>query len=194
MPKVVAEYRDQARERIVRAARSVFRRQGFRSASMADIAREIGVSKGALYLYFRTKTDLLAEIQRQAREQVMGSWERLLERGDVAEGIAASLDDVFSGAVDPGVWHELIAAAGEDPAVRAAMVEDYRVDVRTMRDFLRRLEAKGRIRPLADRGAAAEIIIALLRTCVLDLLLQGRPADTRKSLVRSLRYLLAPPA
>jgi len=94
MPKVVPEYKAQARARIVTAARAVFRRKGFRGATMEDIANEIEVSKGALYLYFRTKAELLGEIQSEARGEVLHLWEQLLDSGDVAEGMANSLDQV----------------------------------------------------------------------------------------------------
>jgi AcrR family transcriptional regulator len=190
MPKVVAEYKAQARARIIDAAQVVFRRKGFRAATMDDIAKEIGVSKGALYLYFRTKTALLSEIQGRARQQALDSWETLLEGGDIAEGIARSLDEVFSGKVDPGVWHELTAEAASNPGVRAAIRADAREDSAAMRRFLERLENRKRIRKLRDRDLVADIILALLQASVLDLMLHGRPKESRRRLVDSLRYLL----
>lgn len=190
MPKVIAGYKDQARARIVDGARAVFRRKGFRSATMSDIAREIGVSKGALYLYFRTKTELLIEIQARVRNEVLVEWETLLEGGDLAEGIARSLDSVFSGEVDPTVWHELVVESSADPAVRAALELDHREDVKEMRRFLRRLESRGRIPKVADAGLVAEIVLMLLQGTVLEIVLRGQVAETRKRLVRSLRYVL----
>ena len=190
MPRVVREYKVQARERIVDAARAVFRRKGFRATTMEDIAGELGVSKGAIYLYFRTKNELLGEIQARSRQQVLVAWERLLERGDVAEGIADSLRDVLSGDVDPGIWHELIGEAATNPEVRATLEVDNRQDMRSMEEFLRRLEARGRIRPLRDRKTVATMILALLSATVLDLMLHGHSERARRSLIRSLRYLL----
>jgi AcrR family transcriptional regulator len=192
MPKVVPEYRLRARDRIVDAAQEVFRTKGFRSTTMADIAAKIGVSKGALYLYFPTKLDLLAEIQRRSRERVVEEWRGLLDRGDVVEGIVASLDAVFSGSVDPGVYLELVSEASRDPALRAAMQVDRREDLREMERFLRALEDRGRIRPLPNRRTTAHILLALLEGTLTDLMLRGRTADTRRMLVRSLRYLLGP--
>ncbi len=190
MPRVVREYKVQARERIVGAARAVFRRKGFRATRMEDIAAELGVSKGAIYLYFRTKNELLGEIQARSRQQVLVAWERLLERGDVAEGIADSLQDVLSGDVDPGIWHELIGEAATNPDVRATLEVDHLQDVRSMEEFLRRLESRGRIRRLGDRKTVAGIILALLSATVLDLMMHGQPERARRTLIRSLRYLL----
>jgi AcrR family transcriptional regulator len=190
VPRVLVGYKDQARRRIMDAARSVFRTQGFRSTTMEDIAKELGVSKGAIYLYFPTKTALLSEIQKRSREQVLESWGRLLESGDVARGIAGSVEEVFSGTVDPGIWHELIGEAVTDAELRRAMRVDHREDIAEMGRFLARLEERGRIRKLGDRETVAEIVLALLHGAVLDYMLHGRADESRRTLIRGLRYLL----
>jgi AcrR family transcriptional regulator len=58
-----AEADDNAKRRqIVEGARAVFLARGFDAASMADIAKEAGVSKGTLYVYFRDKDELFSAI------------------------------------------------------------------------------------------------------------------------------------
>ena len=47
---------------ILRAATRVFARHGFFTAQVADVAREAGVAAGTVYLYFKSKDDLLASI------------------------------------------------------------------------------------------------------------------------------------
>jgi AcrR family transcriptional regulator len=47
---------------ILEAAMAVFGRSGFAQARMDDIAREAGLSKAALYLYFPSKDDIIAAI------------------------------------------------------------------------------------------------------------------------------------
>lgn len=53
--QVVSEFR---RAEIIAAARTVFARSGFTSAIMDAIAREAGIAKGTVYLYFRSKTEI----------------------------------------------------------------------------------------------------------------------------------------
>jgi AcrR family transcriptional regulator len=53
------------RRQIVEGARSVFLARGFDAASMADIARAAGVSKGTLYVYFDNKEQLFEAIVHQ---------------------------------------------------------------------------------------------------------------------------------
>lgn len=50
------------RNQILAGARRVFFDRGFDAASMGDIARAAGVSKGTLYVYFGNKEDLFAEL------------------------------------------------------------------------------------------------------------------------------------
>jgi TetR/AcrR family fatty acid metabolism transcriptional regulator len=54
--------RGDKRDRILAAATHVFARRGFFGAQVADIAREAGVAAGTVYLYFRSKDDLLISI------------------------------------------------------------------------------------------------------------------------------------
>ena len=48
------------RSQILAGAREVFFQRGYDAASMGDIARAAGVSKGTLYVYFENKEDLFA--------------------------------------------------------------------------------------------------------------------------------------
>jgi AcrR family transcriptional regulator len=53
------------RRQIVQGARTIFLAQGFDAASMSDIARAAGVSKGTLYVYFENKEQLFAAIVQE---------------------------------------------------------------------------------------------------------------------------------
>src|SRR2546428_9202781 len=64
MPRVVPEYKEEARTRILTAANQVFGEKGYRQATMDDVAKKLGVSKGALYLYFSSKEELFEAIAR----------------------------------------------------------------------------------------------------------------------------------
>src|SRR6266850_2575598 len=50
------------RDAILRAAIDVFAERGFFNAQVADVARAAGVAAGTVYLYFRSKDDLLVSI------------------------------------------------------------------------------------------------------------------------------------
>jgi len=81
MPKVVPEYKEQARERIIEYALKVFSERGYYRTRINDIAAELGVSKGAIYQYFDSKEQLLIEALKfhgEKRGQVL---RRFLDSG-----------------------------------------------------------------------------------------------------------------
>src|SRR6476660_9308482 len=59
------------REAILRAAIDVFADRGYFNAQVADVARAAGVAAGTVYLYFKSKDDLLVSIfERSMREDL----------------------------------------------------------------------------------------------------------------------------
>ena len=67
---VVAEEDSSKRRQILDGARKVFMDLGFDGASMNEIARSAGVSKGTLYVYFADKNRLFeAIVEEEALEQ-----------------------------------------------------------------------------------------------------------------------------
>jgi AcrR family transcriptional regulator len=53
------------RRQIIDGAREIFLARGFDAASMGDIAKAAGVSKGTLYVYFKNKEELFSAIVQQ---------------------------------------------------------------------------------------------------------------------------------
>lgn len=58
------------REQIMQGATRVFSTMGFDAASVKDIARAAGVSKGTIYVYFRSKEELFLELSIALREKI----------------------------------------------------------------------------------------------------------------------------
>jgi TetR/AcrR family fatty acid metabolism transcriptional regulator len=52
-------------QQIVEAAVRVFARKGYFNARVSDVAREAGIAAGTIYLYFRTKEDILITLFRE---------------------------------------------------------------------------------------------------------------------------------
>lgn len=67
------------REQILDGAKRVFMEQGFDAASMNDITRAAGVSKGTIYVYFQNKEDLFAELIQRERYRITESARHALD-------------------------------------------------------------------------------------------------------------------
>ena len=67
------------RTAILNAATHVFARRGFFNAQVADVAREAGVAAGTVYLYFRSKDDLLTSIFEKSMTRALEEADRALD-------------------------------------------------------------------------------------------------------------------
>ncbi len=76
------------RERILEAGKRVIFKRGFHRSRVSDITSEAGVAHGTFYLYFKTKEDLLLDLLRSVREEILSLMERgtdLLSEGRTEE-------------------------------------------------------------------------------------------------------------
>ncbi|HEY8325155.1 MAG TPA: TetR/AcrR family transcriptional regulator [Ktedonobacterales bacterium] len=119
---------EERRAQILDAALEVFARQGFHEARMDDIAQASGLSKGALYLYYKSKDALIGALLTSIFNIAMRSSlaaehddgpirERLMQ---VTERFAVEIDR-FSRAMP--VMLEFYAIAARDRTVRKYMGE-----------------------------------------------------------------------
>ncbi len=67
-PKRPAEQR---RRELLDAARLLFMKNGYRETSMDHIAREAGLTKGALYFHFTSKEDILSQLVQSLHHEVI---------------------------------------------------------------------------------------------------------------------------
>ena len=87
MPQAVAKRRIEPssagkRDVILRAAIDVFAERGYFNAQVADVARAAGVAAGTVYLYFRSKDDLLASIFEKTMQDAFDEWKTTLAAVD----------------------------------------------------------------------------------------------------------------
>ena len=71
MPKVLPEYKEEAKKRIIEASVKVMSEKGYSQTTMEDIAAYLGVSKGALYLYFKSKDDIIVESAKKMQSHLL---------------------------------------------------------------------------------------------------------------------------
>jgi AcrR family transcriptional regulator len=64
---------DQTRERLLDAAARLFERKGYEGATVAEIAREAGVTSGAIYAHYPSKAELLVDALRVHSERATAS-------------------------------------------------------------------------------------------------------------------------
>lgn len=79
--------------RILKAALDLFIRYGIKRTSIDDIAREAGIAKGTLYLYYRSKDALFAAVaERMCAERLAMAREASAGAGPLVDRLVAILD------------------------------------------------------------------------------------------------------
>src|SRR3989304_996699 len=73
-------------QQIIEAAVRVFAREGYYNSRVSDIAREAGIAAGTIYLYFKTKDDILVTLFRDKMAEFVGA----LRKAIAGESDAAS--------------------------------------------------------------------------------------------------------
>ena len=99
------------RRRILDGARKVFMDLGFDGASMNEIARSAGVSKGTLYVYFADKNRLFEAIV----------WEESLAHGQVVFNLDPARDAATTLREFGKAYIELLCRPGGGSAIRTVM-------------------------------------------------------------------------
>ncbi|MFH8484318.1 TetR/AcrR family transcriptional regulator [Streptomyces longisporoflavus] len=79
MARVSQEHLDARRRQIIDGAARCFARNGFHATSMQDVLKEVGLSAGAVYRYFRGKEELIAAIVGEVLEWIQVTFEAAAE-------------------------------------------------------------------------------------------------------------------
>ena len=114
------------RERILDAAERIFARSGFFHARVSEIAREAGVADGTIYLYFKSKDELLISLFESRMERVTGALAAAVDRA----GPGASARDRLLAFLD--TYAALIV---DNPAVAEVLTVELRQSSKFMKEY-----------------------------------------------------------
>ena len=192
MPKVVPEYKEEAKARIVNAARVVFAKKGYHDATMDDVARQVGVSKGALYSYFKSKEDLLKDISLQGHQ----SLRNILTETCKFTNLEEALEEIYSKITQQlrGNLHthfEVIALSSHDPKIKRIVYADYQKDMAAVEAFVEEKKKQGVIRTDVDARVLAELFTALYMGTLTKLIIGFPEDEERDRWIKSMMLILA---
>ncbi len=159
MPKVSAEYAEARREQILGGARRCFARWGYEGATVQRLEREIGLSHGAIFNYYRSKLDLFFELARRDHTRFDAVWS---EQG--FEALARTIAEE-----DPawlGVYLEFHRLLRTDASIARRWRKAVAMHAPEA-DWLEREQAAGRIRSDITHKALFSFLHTLLDGLVL---------------------------
>lgn len=65
-------------ETILKTARNIFAKKGYHGTNLNEVAAEVGIARGTIYLHFPTKEDLLAAIITKAEMQLLDTLQKAI--------------------------------------------------------------------------------------------------------------------
>jgi AcrR family transcriptional regulator len=179
-----AEQADSAKRRqIMDGARKIFLAQGFDGASMGEIARAAGVSKGTLYVYFDSKEKLFESITHEAcMAQAEGVFSFDHADHDVAAVLTRTGRRYINFLARPGGMSALrtvISIAERMPEIGAEFYDTGPArGIGRLREYLEAQVAAGVLAIDDCEVAAAQFIDACGSTVLRQLLFNARPAPS----------------
>ena len=166
---------DVRRAQILGAADRVFLASGLSSATMDDVAREAGIAKGTIYLYFPSKEALVEALQGKLVGRVEARARRLLEA--TPGTFTAQLERFVSGVVDDLLDYPELQHLALHEAPRHGALDEVHDLVAA---FIERGRVSGEIR-VSDPGTASRFLVDGLLGVLADATHDPRPG---KRLVR----------
>ena len=202
MPRVTAQHEQQVRDRIVRAALAAFAEHGFHRTTMQDIVRASGLSVGAIYTYFKSKSDLiLAGCDLITDQELAQLGERLAGVTGYRDRIAAAIgywfDNLAVEQTDRGSGFLLLQAWAEvetDGAIRAMLLHRRHETVTAIVLILQEGVMRGELPAWLDVASVAEALSALLDGMLIQAAEEGagyRRADHERRILSLLETILA---
>ncbi|MFQ5399604.1 MAG: TetR family transcriptional regulator [Anaerolineae bacterium] len=187
--------REERRQQILAAATAVFARSGFHKASMNDIVKESGLSKGGLYWHFKSKDDIIAAVLEQFFNQEMALLNELaaadlsaVERLHLlTQGI---LNDLQSMSEFLPISLEFYALAARHEGTRKFMRSYYRQYGETLAWLVQQGIDAGEFRPIGSAQQTAASLIAQFEGVMLLWVLDPEAFDLSQQLEASVSLLL----
>ena len=187
MPKVSASHLAARREQIIQAAKALFAERGFSRTTMADVVTASGMSMGAVYRYFPSKSDLVLAAVTGRDGTVDGQF---------LQEAPADLIARLAGYVSPGdgtAHARLVAQIWGDAAVTAELAAVARGAHQQLEDHLAQLLA-GQQAEYASNEAQADAVARVALASLIGLaalVASDIPVDTA-SFVQVVTRLLSP--
>ncbi|MDO9326581.1 MAG: TetR/AcrR family transcriptional regulator [Methanoregula sp.] len=162
MPKVVPEYKEDAKRRIIEAAMDVMAERGCEGMTIDDVAKKLGVTKGAVYWYFISREALIEAVLTT----ICGNMQKVAFESYYNRPLEDTLLRIFDRFAltdnrQRAIFFEMFALATRNTAVRHATREYYAGFVTAIEDAIKNEKRKNFIQTQVDAHQLAILVVAL---------------------------------
>jgi AcrR family transcriptional regulator len=157
MPKVVPEYKEIARNKIISAAYSIFYKKGYHKSTMDDIAQEVGVSKASLYSYYKSKEKIL---QAVTKDVLTGSFKKIFKDNDL-KPLESLYNDMISSEDILHLNFEMTASSSHNESISKTSRDIYEKKMDILTNFVEKQQMQGNIRKDINASTLAQLLNAI---------------------------------
>lgn len=154
---------ERRRRQILEAALFCFRRRGFHQATMQEICAEAGISPGALYRYFSSKSDIIAAIAEDERRETDTALADVRAQGGLVEALCRIAEAVMGRAQDEAyapIFADVFAEAARDPVLARRLAEIDGQSVERLSSAIAAAQDRGEVDKNLNPDCAARTLIA----------------------------------
>jgi TetR/AcrR family transcriptional regulator, transcriptional repressor of aconitase len=198
VPRITAARASAQRERILDAALTCFAREGFHAATMQDIVTESGLSPGAIYGYFKGKTDVVTAIASERHAMERRRMEHALAAGDIETSLVRLVEGFVLGLRDlqERKWRRLAvqlwAESLSNVRLKREALGGVTQAIELLSPMIGKAQREGRWPAHLDPASAARVLIAILQGISLQLAWDDTIDIAR--FASALRIMIDPPA
>ena len=180
MPKVSREHQESRRNQIIEAAAKCIFKKGFHHTSMQDIVSESGLSPGAIYLYFKSKEEIIKTVadmryatEREIIADAFGSGDTNIALNKLVETFFNSLanKDVR---MERSIWVQLWGEALSNPPVYDIVRRGIEEPKNALAEVLTAYQKQGKLSSDLSPEAVARVMLAQFQGFVLQIALDDR--------------------
>ncbi len=188
MGRIAGMTAEETRSRLIDAASRSFAEHGYDGTRIAEIAREAGLSSGAIYAHYESKAELLlASLQARSKGEIAGLVRSGLRADLLSTVVALGSKLDVSDARDTGLLIEAIVASRRDAELKSLLAEGMEGREQFLADLLRVAQRDGQVDgEISPEVVARFLLIVSLGGKLLRLLQlpQLSPDDWKTFLVR----------
>jgi TetR/AcrR family transcriptional regulator, transcriptional repressor of aconitase len=198
VPRITPARASAQRERILDAALTCFAREGFHAATMQDIVTESGLSPGAIYGYFKGKTDVVTAIASERHAMERRRMEHALAAGDIETSLVRLVEGFVLGLRDlqERKWRRLAvqlwAESLSNVRLKREALDGVTQAIELLSPMIGKAQREGRWPAHLDPASAARVLIAILQGISLQMAWDDTIDIAR--FASALRIMIDPPA
>lgn len=192
-PKVTPLHKSEVKERIIRAAVESFTQTGYDKTKMDDIAKRLGLSKGTLYLYFKSKEDLFFGICEHSMQEGKDDDSRLFVKKENAASDAEQIYDNIRRRErgNDKILLEMAVESTRNPRLRKAM-QDHRAKVHDhVLEGIKKKAEDGFIRKDVDVNGLAVALVALYDGLAINRMIGLSDTMNKKAWVAMIKAMIS---